>query len=44
MKNIASDETSELILLGGVVGENFLTRNLVVSQEPLLPKNTSAVH
>ena len=40
---MSSDETSELISFGGGVGENFLTRNLVVSHEPRLPKKDSAV-
>ena len=40
---LSSDETSELILFGGGVGENFLTRNLVVSHEPRLAKKDRAV-
>ena len=40
---LSSDETSKLISFGGGVGENFLTRNLVVSHEPRLPKKDSAV-
>ena len=41
---MSSDETSELISFGGGVGENFLTRNLVVSHEPRLAKKDHAVH
>ena len=38
---ILSGETNKIISFGG--GENFLTRNLVVSHKPRLPKKDSAV-
>ena len=40
---LSSDKTSELISFGVGVGENFLTRNLVVSHEPHLAKKDVAV-
>ena len=41
---LSSDETSELISFGGGVGENFLTRNLVVAHELHLAKKDRSVH
>ena len=41
---VKRDKRAYLIWRWGGGGENFLTRNLVVSHEPRLPKKDSAVH
>ena len=41
---LSSDKTSKLISFGGGVGENFQSRNLIVSHEPRLAKKDHAVH
>ena len=44
VKNIVKQRDKRANLAWRWGGENFLTRNLVVSHEPRLAKNTSAVH